>query len=152
MVEVAAPDAEFTRLIFDELGLRSALTVPLRAKMNGAVGNFGPSTSLPANYTTVCTDIHGSLGLGLNYGYAVAAYGWALLAQALVRAGDARALGSPGAKISARGLRVRRRDQGDGRQVQRDLGPHGGRARTISHDPSRELCRLVDHCAQPFRK
>jgi serine phosphatase RsbU (regulator of sigma subunit)/PAS domain-containing protein len=32
MVEAAAPDAEFTRLIFDELGLRSALTVPLRAR------------------------------------------------------------------------------------------------------------------------
>ncbi len=32
MVEAAAPDAEFTRLIFDELGLRSALTVPLQAR------------------------------------------------------------------------------------------------------------------------
>ncbi len=32
MVEAAAPDPEFTRLIFDELGLRSALTVPLRAR------------------------------------------------------------------------------------------------------------------------
>ena len=32
MVEAAAPDAEFTRVIFDELGLRSALTVPLRAR------------------------------------------------------------------------------------------------------------------------
>ena len=32
MVEAAAPDAEFTRIIFDELGLRSALTVPLQAR------------------------------------------------------------------------------------------------------------------------
>ena len=32
MVEKAAPDADFTRIIFDELGLRSALTVPLRAR------------------------------------------------------------------------------------------------------------------------
>jgi PAS domain S-box-containing protein len=32
MVEQAAPDADFTRIIFDELGLRSALTVPLRAR------------------------------------------------------------------------------------------------------------------------
>lgn len=32
MVEAAAPDADFTRIIFDELVLRSALTVPLRAR------------------------------------------------------------------------------------------------------------------------
>jgi serine phosphatase RsbU (regulator of sigma subunit)/PAS domain-containing protein len=32
MVEAAAPDADFTRIIFDELGLHSALTVPLRAR------------------------------------------------------------------------------------------------------------------------
>jgi serine phosphatase RsbU (regulator of sigma subunit)/PAS domain-containing protein len=32
MVDAAAPDADFTRIIFDELGLRSALTVPLRAR------------------------------------------------------------------------------------------------------------------------
>ena len=32
MVEAAAADADFTRIIFDELGLRSALTVPLRAR------------------------------------------------------------------------------------------------------------------------
>jgi PAS domain S-box-containing protein len=32
MVEHAAPDADFPRIIFDELGLRSALTVPLRAR------------------------------------------------------------------------------------------------------------------------
>jgi serine phosphatase RsbU (regulator of sigma subunit)/PAS domain-containing protein len=32
MVEAAAPDADFTRMIFDELGLHSALTVPLRAR------------------------------------------------------------------------------------------------------------------------
>ncbi len=32
MVEAAAPDADFTRIIFDELGLRSALTVPLAAR------------------------------------------------------------------------------------------------------------------------
>jgi PAS domain S-box-containing protein len=32
MLEAAAPDAEYARVIFDELGLRSALTVPLRAR------------------------------------------------------------------------------------------------------------------------
>jgi serine phosphatase RsbU (regulator of sigma subunit)/PAS domain-containing protein len=32
MVAAAAPDEEFVRIIFDELGLRSALTVPLRAR------------------------------------------------------------------------------------------------------------------------
>lgn len=32
MVAAAAPDADFTRVIFDELGLHSALTVPLRAR------------------------------------------------------------------------------------------------------------------------
>jgi serine phosphatase RsbU (regulator of sigma subunit) len=32
MVDAAAPDVEFTRIIFDELGLHSALTVPLRAR------------------------------------------------------------------------------------------------------------------------
>jgi serine phosphatase RsbU (regulator of sigma subunit)/PAS domain-containing protein len=32
MVAAAAPDAQFTRIIFDELGLRSALTVPLSAR------------------------------------------------------------------------------------------------------------------------
>ncbi len=32
MVDAAAPDADFTRIIFDELGLHSALTVPLRAR------------------------------------------------------------------------------------------------------------------------
>jgi serine phosphatase RsbU (regulator of sigma subunit)/PAS domain-containing protein len=32
MVAASAPDAEFTRIIFDELGLHSALTVPLRAR------------------------------------------------------------------------------------------------------------------------
>ena len=32
MVEKAAPNADFPRIIFDELGLRSALTVPLRAR------------------------------------------------------------------------------------------------------------------------
>jgi serine phosphatase RsbU (regulator of sigma subunit)/PAS domain-containing protein len=32
MVEAAAPDPDFTRIIYDELGLRSALTVPLRAR------------------------------------------------------------------------------------------------------------------------
>jgi serine phosphatase RsbU (regulator of sigma subunit)/PAS domain-containing protein len=32
MVEAAAPDGDFTRIIFDELGLHSALTVPLRAR------------------------------------------------------------------------------------------------------------------------
>jgi len=37
MVEAAAPDADFTRIIYDELGLRSALTVPLRAR-GGVLG------------------------------------------------------------------------------------------------------------------
>jgi len=32
MVEAAAPDPDFTRIVYDELGLRSALTVPLRAR------------------------------------------------------------------------------------------------------------------------
>ena len=32
MLEAAAPDAEYARVIYDELGLRSALTVPLRAR------------------------------------------------------------------------------------------------------------------------
>jgi serine phosphatase RsbU (regulator of sigma subunit) len=32
MIEASAPDADFTRIIFDELGLHSALTVPLRAR------------------------------------------------------------------------------------------------------------------------
>jgi serine phosphatase RsbU (regulator of sigma subunit)/PAS domain-containing protein len=32
MIEAAAPDGDFTRIIYDELGLRSALTVPLRAR------------------------------------------------------------------------------------------------------------------------
>jgi serine phosphatase RsbU (regulator of sigma subunit)/PAS domain-containing protein len=32
MIEAAAPDADFTRIIFDDLGLHSALTVPLRAR------------------------------------------------------------------------------------------------------------------------
>jgi serine phosphatase RsbU (regulator of sigma subunit)/PAS domain-containing protein len=32
MVAAAAPDTDFTRIIFDELGLHSALTVPLRAR------------------------------------------------------------------------------------------------------------------------
>ncbi len=32
MVEAAAPDSEFARIVYDELGLRSVLTVPLRAR------------------------------------------------------------------------------------------------------------------------
>jgi serine phosphatase RsbU (regulator of sigma subunit)/PAS domain-containing protein len=32
MVEAAAPDPEFARIVYDELGLRSVLTVPLRAR------------------------------------------------------------------------------------------------------------------------
>jgi serine phosphatase RsbU (regulator of sigma subunit)/PAS domain-containing protein len=32
MLEAAAPDAEYARVVFDELGLRSALTVPLGAR------------------------------------------------------------------------------------------------------------------------
>ena len=32
MIDAAAPDGDFTRIIFDELGLHSALTVPLRAR------------------------------------------------------------------------------------------------------------------------
>jgi serine phosphatase RsbU (regulator of sigma subunit) len=32
MIEASAPDDDFTRIIFDELGLHSALTVPLRAR------------------------------------------------------------------------------------------------------------------------